>query len=152
MPFPPDDDTVERFLFCVELAPTDPDTELRIVDESRSGGSHGRLHTPVIDLEGLRSMRAAATAVDVPTEVRRFVVDTTAAIRAAENVVIGPSTIAALAVVQAAAALAAANGRNSASIDDVRSVLIPVLGHRTLLREAVDGSSRDLIERISRRS
>lgn len=152
MPFPPDDDTLERFLFRLELAPADPDTELRIVDESRSGGTHGQMNAPVVDLEDLRSMRAAAADLDVPTEVRRFVVDTTAAIRADENVVIGPSIIAALAVVQAAAALAAASGRTSASIDDVRSALIPVLGHRTLLRESYDGSSHDLIERLSRRS
>lgn len=36
MPFPPDDETLERFLFRLELAPADQDAELRIVEESRS--------------------------------------------------------------------------------------------------------------------
>lgn len=151
MPFPPDDDTLERFLFRLELAPADPDTELRIVEEARAGGSSARMHAPVVDLDGLRSLRAAVAAVDVPADVRRFVVDTTAAIRSDEHVVIGPSIIAAIAVVQAAAALAAAGGRSRASIDDVRSVLVPVLAHRTLLREDAEGVSGDLIDRIAAR-
>ena len=149
MPSPPDDDTRERFLFRLDLAPADPDTELWIVEEVRAGSSAGRSNTNVVDLDGLRSMRAAAAAVDVPTDVRRFVVDTTAAIRAEANVVIGPSTIAALAVVQAAAAIAAGDGRPSASVSDVKAVLMPVLGHRILLRDG--GASRDLIERITAR-
>ena len=145
MPFPPDDDTRERFLFRAELAPADPDTELRIVDESRNGATVARRTGSVVDLEGLRAMRATAASVDVPADVRRFVVDTTAALRADDDVIIGPSTIAALAVVQAAAAVAAADGRQAASVDDVNAVLLPVLGHRMLYRDGTDGASRDLV-------
>lgn len=129
----------------------EPDVELRIVEESRSGRATRAMNEPVVNLDGLLAMRAAAAAVDIPTDVRRFVVETTAAIRADENVVIGPSTIAAVAVVKAAAAIAAAHGRRSASIDDVASVLVPVLDHRLLLRSPADGAGRELIERtISR--
>jgi MoxR-like ATPase len=148
MPFPPDDDTRERFLFQVDLAPADRDTELRIVDESRSGGSAGRMSASVVDADGLRAMRAAAAAVDVSADMRRFVVDTTAAIRADEDVVIAPSTVAALAVVNAAAAVASADGRKTTSIDDVKTVLIPVLGHRLLLRDQADGTGEGVIERV----
>lgn len=96
-------------------------------------------------------MRAAVAAVDVPVDVRRFVVETTAALRAEENVLIGPSTIAALAVVKAAAAVAAARGQQSAAIEDVVSVLVPVLGHRLLLRDGAEGACRDLIEGVTSR-
>ena len=149
MPFPPDDDTRERFLFRGELTASDPETELRIVDESRDGSSAGRRTGSVVDLEGLRAMRAAADAVEVPADVRRFVVDTTAALRADADVVIGPSTIAAVAIVKAAAASAAADGRQRATIDDVHGMLVPVLGHRTLFRDGGDGASHDLIERLA---
>jgi MoxR-like ATPase len=152
MPFPPDDDTRERFLFRGELAPADPETELRIVDESRSGAHAGGSSKTVVDLDDLGAMRAAAASVEVPPDVRRFVVEVTAAIRADEEVVIGPSTIAALALVRAAAAMAAAAGRQSASVDDVEGVLVPVLGHRILFRDGADGASRDLIGRFGAKS
>jgi MoxR-like ATPase len=151
MPFPPDDETRERFLFRLELSPADPDTELRIVEESRAQRPTSRMNAAVVDLEGLRSMRAVAATVDVPGDVRRFIVDTTAAIRDDEKVVIGPSTIATLAIVKAAAAVAASRGRRSASIEDVRSVLVPVLCHRMLLRDGAEGACLDLIEGITSR-
>ena len=133
MPVPPDDDTRERFLFGADLAPADPDTELRVLDEALAGSAQRRTD-PVVDLAGLQAMRAMVTSVEVPPDVRRFVVDTTAAIRAEEGVVIGPSIIAAVALVQATAAVAAAAGRVQATVDDARSVISPVLDHRVVRR------------------
>jgi hypothetical protein len=119
MPFPPDDDNRERFILSVELGPADQDMELRIINEYREHNS-GRSNEAVVNLDQLAGMRAAAQAVDVPEDVRRFVVEFAASVRADPEIIIGVSTIAMLALVEVAAAVAAAAGRQTATIDDVR--------------------------------
>ena len=148
MPFPPDDETRERFLLGVVLGPADAETELRILDEVRDHTSIGGSASEA-DITQLAGMRAAAAAVEVPTDVRRHVVEMTAAIRADPAVLVGPSTIATLALVRTAGAVAVAAGRRQASVDDVRAISEPVLGHRLVLREGADADIATVIDRAA---
>lgn len=149
MPFPPDDDTRERFLFGLDLGYSDADTELRIVNEIRDGGTAPR--GAVTDVAELAAMRAAVRAVVIPDEVRRFTVDTVAATRDDAAVLIGASTVATLSLVNAAAAATVANGRDRATVDDVRAVLEPILAHRVVFRDEDDADIVALVARVSAR-
>jgi MoxR-like ATPase len=130
MPHPPDDDTRERFLFGVEFGYVDADTELRILQEARDGSAGDGSLGPAVDVGGLAAMRAAAAAVDVPDDVRRFVVDAVAATRRDASLLLGASTVATLALVRATAAASITSGRTRATIADARAMLDPVLSHR----------------------
>jgi MoxR-like ATPase len=143
MPHPPDDETRERFLFGASFGYVDADTELRILAEVRDGGGSGATG-PAVTAEDLTAMRAAARAVEVPEEVRRFVVDTLASIRSDPDVLLGASTVATIDLVGAAATVALVDGRGRATIDDANSMLVPVLAHRLVVRS---GSVHELLDR-----
>ena len=146
MPYPPDDDTRERFLFGTAFGYVDADTELRIVDEIRNGIDGGQVES-AIDPAELSVMRAAAAAVEIPTEARRFAVQAMAAVRGDEQVVLGGSTVATIDLVQATGAAAMADGRSRATIDDARAMLAPVLTHRVVFRPGVEPDLPALLHR-----
>ena len=133
MPYPPDDDTRERFLFGAELDYGDFETELRIVNEVRDGRIE-RTATGAVDRVALDAMRQAAARVTVPDDVRRFAVEAIAATRTDPAVLLGASTVATLGLVQAAAAAAVTSGRDTATVDDVNAVLPAILHHRVVYR------------------
>jgi MoxR-like ATPase len=136
MPFPPDDDTRERFLFGGDLDYGDTETELRIVNEVRDrDGDSSSGQAAAIDLRELHAMRAAAAGVDIPADVRRHAVEAVAATRTDPDILLGASAVATLALVQAAAAAAITSGRARSTVGDVDDMLEPILSHRLVYRE-----------------
>lgn len=146
MPFPPDDDTRERFLFGGQLKVPDGDTLLKIIAMERDG-LVPQASSAAIGVGDLPAMRAAAASVVVPHEVRRFAIDAVARTREDGSVVIPASTVASLDLVRASAAAAIAAGRDRATPEDVESVLGPVLAHRLVMRDGVDAA--DVIARVA---
>ena len=149
MPYPPDDETRDRFLFGLSLGYADSDTELRIVNEVRDR-SAGPRQQNAISLHELAAMRAAATAVEVPENVRRFIVAAMAATRTDDALLLGASSVATLALVQATAAAAVADGRATASVEDAQRMLGPTLAHRVVFRDGF--AIRELVARITARA
>ena len=148
MPHPPDDDTRERFLFGAELDYADVDTELRIVSEIRDR-TGGGARDAVVSVDDLGQMRAAAAAVNVPDEVRRFAVDAVAGTRRDDALLLGASGVATIGLVAGAAAVAAAAGRDTATVADARTALPAVLAHRVVWRPDVVPDLAQLVERLT---
>ena len=151
MPFPPDDDTRERFLFGADLSYGDAETELRIVNEIRDG-SGARPKGAAVQPQDLAGMRAAAAAVDVPAEVRRFAVAVAGATRTDDALLLGASAVAILNLVQATAAATVAAGRSRATIEDAEGLLRPILSHRVVARDEAGFDIDDFIARVSTRA
>jgi MoxR-like ATPase len=147
MPFPPDDETRERFLFGFDLADIDLETQRRILDNARDH-THAPHREPVVSIEELARWREIAGAVDLPDEVRTAIVSVVDAARKDPAVLIGPSTVATLGLAQAAAAAALVDGRTSATVADVEGLLHPVFAHRIVLRTEDPGGVEALLDRL----
>jgi MoxR-like ATPase len=147
MPHPPDDDTRERFLFGLNLGYADADTEFRIVSAVRDGGAQPSSPADPVSPQQLSAMRAAARAVDVPDEVRRFAVAAVASTRADEALLMGASAGATIALVQGAAAVAVADGRNRAQLDDAAALVRAAISHRVVFRPDVEPDLDEVVAR-----
>jgi hypothetical protein len=147
MPFPPDDETRERFLFGFDLADIDVETQRRILDQARDRTGAPR-RDRIVSTEELAGWRAAAADVDLPDEVRDAIVRVVDAARQDPAVLIGPSTVATLGLAQAAAAAALVGGRTTATVADVESLLGAVFAHRIVLRTDDPDGVDALLDRL----
>ncbi len=68
-----------------------------------------------------------------PSSVRRYAVEVVRATRSSEEVQLGASPRASLALHRAAQALAALRGRDFVKPDDIKELAAPVLAHRLIL-------------------
>ena len=88
----------------------------------------------VVDRETLLAMQRAVEGVHVDESVGRYVVDLVAATRESQSVSVGSSPRGSLALVKLSRCRAALDGRDFVTPDDVKSVAIPALAHRLVLR------------------
>jgi MoxR-like ATPase len=89
---------------------------------------------PSIGAVGLTSMQAAMSQTHIAVSLADYVLDLLGATRRHQNVAVGPSPRAGLAVVRAARALAVGRGRDYVSPEDIQAVAGPALAHRLVLR------------------
>lgn len=107
---------------------------------------------PVVHAEDVIRMSSIARDIHVADVLRTYLIDIAEATRTHPDILLGASPRATLFLQRSARALAAAHGRDFASPDDVKSILIPVLNHRLILRPEAQmrGTTvRDLLEQIS---
>lgn len=89
---------------------------------------------PVAAKEEIIAMQQAYTAVEVSDPIRQYIVDLCERTRTYENVQLGASPRGMLALLRAAQAYAAIHGRTFVLPDDVKTVALPVLAHRIVVR------------------
>src|SRR4051794_33149996 len=89
---------------------------------------------PVATAAELIAAQDAVRDVLVDDKVRKYVLDLVHATRSHEDVALGGSPRASIALFRTAQALAAVQGRNYALPDDVKRMVHPVLGHRIILK------------------
>jgi len=88
----------------------------------------------VISADDLILLRQRLEAVTVREELLNYVVDIVRATRADDSVLVGAGPRATQSLLLASRATAAIAGRDYVTPDDVKSMTIPVLGHRIILR------------------
>ncbi len=88
----------------------------------------------VVDRSTLVEMQQAVEDVHVDESIGRYVVDLVAATRESTSVSVGSSPRGSLAVVKLSRCRAALAGRDFVTPDDVKSVAVPALAHRLVLR------------------
>jgi MoxR-like ATPase len=89
---------------------------------------------PVVDRQTLLAMQRAVEQVYVSESVQAYCVDLVAATRASQSVAVGASPRGSLALLKLARCKAALAGRDHVLPDDVKSIAVPALGHRLVLR------------------
>jgi MoxR-like ATPase len=89
---------------------------------------------PVATAAELIAAQEAVREVFVDDKVRKYVLDLVHATRQHEDVALGGSPRASIALFRTAQALAAVQGRNYVLPDDVKKMAHPVLGHRIILK------------------
>ncbi len=106
---------------------------------------------PVITTEVLAALRAELERVTVREELVAYLVDVVRATRTHESIQVGAGPRATQALLLASRAWAAIDGRDFVTPDDIKSLAIPVLEHRLILRpefELEGASIKEVVTRI----
>ncbi len=149
--FPLPEAQLDRFLFRLSMGYLDRSAEYEVMFDNSVRSMIDDLE-PVIDPAIVQQMIVFASTIEVSPEVGYYIVDLVQATRTDPAISAGGSPRASIALLRAARVLAASDGRAHVYPDDVRSVLMPVLGHRVILNPdaILRGDSIDaVLERVT---
>ncbi len=141
---------LDRFLMKVTVADPPRDVELRIVKNHATGFDPTDLSSlaPITSPEELVAMTAFASKVRVDDAVVGYVVDLARRTREDRAIELGASPRASIAMMKAAQVVAASEGRDFVTPDDVKPVAKPVLRHRVMLHPDAELQGISADERI----
>ena len=125
---------LDRFLIRISFGYLDRDGEWQILARRLERQRERITLDAATDAQGVLALRAAIERIPVEESVGRYIVDLTSATRERPEVLVGASPRGALSVMLCARALAAVNGRQFVTPDDVKAVAVHALGHRLTLR------------------
>ena len=129
--FPLPEAQLDRFFLKTELGYPSVDEEIGIVREQRAHHPLDDL-TPVVTLDEVRGLERAVEDVYTDDLVLRWIVELVAATRELDEVALGASVRASLALERTARAWSLLQGRDYVTPDDVETLLLPVIGHRVV--------------------
>jgi MoxR-like ATPase len=121
---------LDRFLLKLQIGYPSLDQELEIM---RTHGSPKAALEPLLDTEKVLAMIALADRVHVDDELMSYIVRLARFTRKHQQVMLGASPRAALALMRASRARALLRGRDYVTPDDIRLLAMGVLAHRVLL-------------------
>jgi MoxR-like ATPase len=143
----------DRFMLKIPMSAPDREEELTLA--GRTLGAEAPEATlesgqvaPVITPEALAQLRAALREVTVREELLAYMVDVIRATREHPSVLVGAGPRATQALLAAARAIAAVEGRDYVTPDDVKRLATPVLEHRLILRPEFEIEGLTLAEVI----
>ncbi len=122
---------LDRFIMKTGIGYPDHAATVRILDGA--GGPRASVIEPVVGLDVVRDLIAAARTVHVDPVITDYVARLVEATRGHSDVRLGASVRGALALVRCAKTYAAMEGRHYVVPDDVKALAEPVLGHRLVL-------------------
>jgi len=129
----------DRFMLKITMNPPDRAEELMLAqrtigrDSPESVLASGAIR-PVIQYDELLALREQLTLIVTREELLAYAVDIVLATRHSENFLVGAGPRATQALILASRAHAAICGRDFVTPDDIKSMALPVLEHRVILR------------------
>jgi len=131
--FPLPEAQLDRFLIRFGLGYPSMDEELKMLELLERGHPLDKLEA-VVTCDELLAAQQAVREVYVDPKIRRYLTQIVQDTRACEDVSLGGSPRASIALFRTSQALAAVSGRNFVRPDDVKQMAGPVLNHRLILR------------------
>ncbi len=131
--FPLPEAQLDRFLMRFSLGYPTLEEELKMLDMLQRVHPVGQIKA-VATADELLACQTAVREVHVDEKVRRYVLQIVQGTRENEDLALGASPRASLAIFRASQATAAIFGRNFVQPDDVKRVAAPILTHRVILR------------------
>jgi MoxR-like ATPase len=131
--FPLPEAQLDRFLVRLTLGYPGPEEESKMLQRLQHGHPIDDL-APVAAAAEVVACQEAVREVYVDDKVRRYLLDIVQRTREHEDVHLGGSPRASIALFRTSQAVAAIAGRNYVLPDDVKRMTIPVLAHRLILR------------------
>jgi len=125
---------LDRFLLRVSVGYPQPDEERELLRRRVERGQEQPDLATVSSPEAIAALQQAVEAVTAGADVVDYIVSIVEATRASESLEVGASPRGGLALLRAARASAALAGRSFATPNDVKSLAVPVLAHRLVLR------------------
>ena len=131
--FPLPEAQLDRFLMRFSLGYPTMDEELKMLEMLRREHPLDKLQA-VVSADDILACQAAVREVHVDEKVRKYLTEIVHATRDHEDLSLGGSPRASIALFRTSQAMAAIYGRNYVQPDDVKRVAGPVLMHRLILR------------------
>ncbi|MBI1915228.1 MAG: MoxR family ATPase [Planctomycetes bacterium] len=131
--FPLPEAQLDRFLIRLSLGYPALDEESKMLQRLQHVHPIEKLGT-VVGAQEVLTCQEAIRDVYVDDKVRRYLLEIVQSTREHDDVQLGGSPRASIALFRTSQALAAVSGRNFVLPDDVKKMVVPVLGHRLILR------------------
>ncbi len=132
--FPLPEAQLDRFLFKLQVGYPSKEVEFKILDKYQQEDPFFSLK-PVIDKETIVELQQQVKHVKISSDMKTYITALVRATRAKENVELGLSPRASLAIMRASMARALIQDRDFVIPDDIQAVFPPAAGHRILLKE-----------------
>jgi MoxR-like ATPase len=140
----------DRFMMRVSIGYPSAEAEMQVLEVHGQGDRLAQL-TPVADAQQVGALISTAKRLHAAEPLRRYIVAIVRATREHNAVELGASPRAALALLRASRALAAAEGRDYVTPDDVKRLAQPLLAHRLILNaeaQMADRTAADIIDEL----
>jgi MoxR-like ATPase len=129
----------DRFMLKITMGAPDRAEELMLAQRTMTADSPETMLAsgavqPVIKAEDLAAMREQLAAIVIRDELTGYLVDIVRATRQHESVLVGAGPRATQSLIMASRACAAISGRDFVTPDDIKTMAVPVLEHRLILR------------------
>jgi MoxR-like ATPase len=129
----------DRFLLKVTMDTPSREEELKLAESMRTDKSPERILgtgqvKPVLSAEALSRLRPALAGILIKEELLGYMVDIVRKTRTHPSILTGAGPRATQALLLSSRALAAISGRDFVSPDDIKTMAVPVLDHRLILR------------------
>lgn len=142
---------LDRFLFKIKVDYPDQEQELRLLQRAceRQAIYDPALVQPVVNEAELTGFQNLVNEVIVEPQLLRYITAIVEKTRKSSALSLGASPRASLALLKAARAFAALEGRDFVTPEDIREVLYPVLAHRVILspEKEMEGVSPEVVLR-----
>src|SRR5690554_1271119 len=125
---------LDRFLFKIEVPYPSLEEEIKILEHKHALKSQGEedLVQAFLSPDQIARYQASVKEIIVEQNLLRYIASIVDHTRSNANLYLGASPRASIAILDASKALAAINGRDFVIPDDIKKVLVPVLGHRII--------------------
>ena len=136
---------IDRFMIHLDIGYPSREDEVAMLMAHHVAPAEARA---MIDAASVAQMQGLARSVHVETDLYDYAVSLTEFTRNDPRVLLGASPRATLGLIQVAKASAIIEGRGYATPDDIRDYAVPVLAHRLVLSDEVDGDASMRVEII----
>jgi len=131
--FPLPEAQLDRFLVRLSLGYPSFEEESKMLTRLQKGHPIDDLQ-PVVKAEDVLACQEAIRDIHVDDKIKKYILDVVHASREHEDILLGGSPRASIALFRTGQALAAIQGRDFVTPDDVKRMAHPVLAHRLILR------------------
>jgi MoxR-like ATPase len=131
--FPLPEAQLDRFLVRLSLGYPSFEEEGQMLDKLQHGHPIDDLQT-VVSAADIVLCQESVRKIYLDEKIRRYILEIVHATREHDEVALGGSPRASIALFRTGQALAAVNGRDYVLPDDIKRMLVPVLGHRLILK------------------
>ena len=139
---------MDRFAMTLQLGYVSPEDEVNILSAQQEAHPLDSIQ-PCVDLDEIRTLRAAAMRVGVTDELKRYMVDLIQATRDVEAVQLPASPRASLCLMKASQALALFDQSAFVTPDHIHEIATDVIAHRLVLEPEAQFSGRTGREIVS---
>ncbi len=144
---------LDRFLFKIELDYPNLEEEIKIITNAQNRKDQKELDQviPVVKADDIVKFQSLVKEIIVEQDLIKYIAQIVEKTRKSNNLFLGGSPRASLAILNAAKAYAAIEGRDFVTPEDIKFVLTPVLIHRVILtpeKEMEGVSTQQVIQQI----
>lgn len=142
---------LDRFVLRLSLGYPNETEEMSIIQNRRKENPIDSVES-VTDSESIKALRRMVADVEVSGEISKYIVQLVAATRSSENITLGASPRASLALMRLSQAYAFIRGRDYVLSEDVAALYVPCIAHRIALSQQArleKLSVQDVLNKIS---